>query len=212
MPLAAKTVPDVSLVSPSSKQLVEHGRHCKTSDSCSERAWLLKGSAWRKKNPWLRAGYAGKSNTLTVGCKDCALHGAKYKGAGSDAQLSAYATFSLQPDATWKAWRFRHHATSKYHMAATAGDATSHAPGADEWQDLVRKLNRGHSERDKNDGIPSSRTKLMHYCLSESILHSYRVFLATAQSITLMRDVSRPFSLLASFHSPLFNFRIRRLF
>ena len=191
MALAAKTVPDVTLVSPSSKQLVEHGQHCKTG-SCSECAWLLKGSAWRKIFPWLRAGYAGKSDTLTVGCKDCALHAGKYKGAGGDAQLSTYATFSLQPDATWKTWRFRHHEKFKYHMAATAGDATSHAPGADEWQDLVRKLNRGHSERDKNDGIPSSRTKLMHYCLSESILHSYRVFLATAQSITLMRDVSRP--------------------
>ena len=192
MALAAKIVPDVTLVSPSSKQLLEHGKRCKASETCSECAWLLKGSAWRKRFPWLLAGYAGKSpNTLTVGCKDCALHAVNYKGAGSDAQLSAYATFSVQPEHTWKTWRFRHHATPKYHIAAQAGDSTSHAPGADEWQDLVRKLNRGHSERDKTNGIPSSRTKLMHYCLSESILHSYRFFLATAQSITLMRDVSR---------------------
>ena len=60
------------------------------------------GCAWRKHFPWLRAGYVGKSNTLTVGCKDCALHSAKYKRAGSDAQLSAYVTFSLQPETTWK--------------------------------------------------------------------------------------------------------------
>lgn len=190
MALAAKIVPDVKLVSPSSKTLVEHGQRCKTSDTCSECAWLLKGSAWRRRFPWLWAGYAGKSNTLTVGCTDCALHAAKYKADTSD-QLSAYASFSVQPDRNWKTWRFRHHAASKYHMAAQAGDATSHAPGEDEWKDLVRKLNRGHSERDKADGTPSSRTKLMHYCLSEAILHSYRVFLATAQGITLMRDATR---------------------
>lgn len=190
MALPAKIVPDVRLVSPSSKALREHGQCCKTPNTCSDCTWLLKGSLWRRKFPWLWAGYAGKSATLTMGCKDCALHAAQHKVAGSD-QLSAYATFSVVPDMTWKTWRFRHHATSKYHMGAQAGDPTLHAPGEDEWRGLVRKLNRGHSERDKTDGTPSSRTKLMHYCLSEAILHSYRVFLATAEGITLMRDETR---------------------
>ena len=187
MALAAKIVPDVKLVPPSSKKLVEHGERCEHSDTCSECVWLQKGSAWRKNNPWLWAGYAGKSDKLTLGCTVCALHAAKYKAAASD-QLSAYATFSVRPERTWKTWRFRHHAKSKYHVAAEAGDVNSHAPSEDEWQDLVRKLHRGHSERDKSDGTPSSRTKLMHYCLSEAILDSYHVFLATAEVVTLMRD------------------------
>ena len=45
MALPAKIVPDVTLVSPSSKKLVEHGQRCQTSDN----AWLLKGSFWRRK-------------------------------------------------------------------------------------------------------------------------------------------------------------------
>lgn len=166
MALVAKIVPDVRLVSPSSEQLLEHGQRCKAADACSECAWLLKGSTWRKRFPWLRASYAGKRNILTMGCKDCALHAAQHQAAGSDtSQLSAYANFSVQPDTTWKLWRFRHHAKSKYHIAAQTGDSTSHAPGEEEWRDLVRKLSRGHSERDKADGQSSSRTKLMHFCL-----------------------------------------------
>ena len=40
MALAAKIVPDVALVSPSSEQLADRGRHCKASGTCSECAWL----------------------------------------------------------------------------------------------------------------------------------------------------------------------------
>jgi hypothetical protein len=191
MAVATKLIPDVKLVSSSSKSLEEHRRCCKDPKVCSNCAWVSKGGAWRSHFPWLRAGFAGNSNILTVGCKICALHAAKFTAAGSDtSQLSPYATFSVRPEVTWKSWRFRHHAQSKYHIAAHAADPTSHAPAAEEWQDLVRKLSRGHSQRDKGDGTPSTRTKLMHYCLSEAILHAYRVFLASAQSITLMRGES----------------------
>ena len=150
MALVAKIVPDVRLVSPSSEQLLEHGQRCKAADACSECAWLLKGSTWRKRFPWLRAGYAGKRNILTMGCKDCALHAAQHQAAGSDtSQLSAYANFSVQPDTTWKLWRFRHHAKSKYHIAAQTGDSTSHAPGEEIWKIISINLVTHPSPRQK---------------------------------------------------------------
>ena len=109
MALTAKVVPDVTLVSASSKSLQEHQLHCKNPGACSQRSWASKGAFWRSKFPWLRAGYAGKTTALTLGCQVCALHATKFSTAGNEnAQLSAYATFSVQPDATWKTWRFKH--------------------------------------------------------------------------------------------------------
>ena len=70
-------------------------QRCKTSDTCSECAWLLQGSVWRRKFPWLWAGYAGKTTTLTVGCTDCALHAAKFNAAASRFPLMPP---SVQPD------------------------------------------------------------------------------------------------------------------
>ena len=55
--------------------------------------------------PWLWAGYAGKTTTLTVGCTDCALHAAKFNAAASRFPLMPP---SVQPDRNWKTWRFRH--------------------------------------------------------------------------------------------------------
>ena len=103
MALPAKIVPDVTLVSPSSKKLVEHGQRCQTSDN----AWLLKGSFWRRKFPWLRAGFAGNSNILTVGCKICALHAAKFTAAGSDtSQLSHMPLSQFGPKSLGRAGGF----------------------------------------------------------------------------------------------------------
>ena len=80
-------------------------QRCKTSDTCSECAWLLQGSVWRRKFPWLWAGYAGKTTTLTVGCTDCALHAAKFNAAASRFPLMPP---SVQPDRNWKTWKFRY--------------------------------------------------------------------------------------------------------
>ena len=48
-----------------------------------------------EKFPWLWAGYAGKTTTLTVGCTDCALHAAKFNAAASRFPLMPP---SVQPD------------------------------------------------------------------------------------------------------------------
>ena len=189
--MESKVVPDVKLVSPSCKLLSDHVKGCKNPQTCGECAWSTKGNFWRTTFKWLRAGYAGKTGSLTIGCQICALEAAKFVHLGGDSSaLSAYARFEVKPQVSWKMSRFRHHEKSQYHIAAQAGDTSCHAPCAKEFEELAHKMRRGQSEREQGNGTPSRRSKLMRYCLSESILHAYRAFLSTATSITLMRDES----------------------
>ena len=105
--MATKLIPDVKLVSSSSKSLEEHRRCCKDPKVCSNCAWVSKGGAWRSHFPWLRAGFAGNSNILTVGCKICALHAAKFTAAGSDtSQLSHMPLSQFGPKSLGRAGGF----------------------------------------------------------------------------------------------------------
>ena len=188
------TIPDVRLVSPTSLTLQRHGKQCHDVTRCSECAWLKNGKLWRRRFPWLRAGYVGEKKELRLGCNVCSLEAANFAKAGGDTStLSAYARFAVEPDVSWKRWRFKRHSNSRYHQACVQGkfEKTLHAPSTDEFQTLLHAMSRGQSEREQGQGTPSRRAKIMRYCVSESILTTYRGFLATATSITMMRDEPR---------------------
>eukprot|EP00435_Cladocopium_sp_Y103_P065320 s501_g27.t1 len=159
-----QTVPDVRLVSPTSPALRRHGKQCQDVTHCSECAWLKKGELWRRKFPWLRAGYVGEKKDFRLGCKLCAMEAANFVKEGGDASsLSAYARFDVEPEVSWKGWRFKHHSCSRYHQACVQGnfEKTLHAPSTDEFQTLLHAMSRGQSEREQGQGTPSSRSKLM---------------------------------------------------